>query len=319
MGELRRMACACCGARDPEPTGRPRADGVVREILPDWQSVRVVRCRRCRAYYTDPMPLWSDNDLARLYGRRYFQPPSDWWRRRHERQDPQRRLNVIARELGERPLRLLDIGCGAGELLAQAAQRGWDCWGLEPAAAWHENTARRHAQRFWAQRLETARIPERSCDAVFADSVIEHLPEPLTLLRLAARVLRPGGVLFLVAPNADALVNHHRRLAFRTVGSDRSPFAEPLRSPYHLIGLTPRSLPVLAARGGFAVRQLRVLWGSQEWRKGIGWSARRAKSLMLWPSCAAGEWLGAGTVLEAMLVAENRAARPAAGRKRWSA
>jgi SAM-dependent methyltransferase len=46
------------------------------------------------------------------------------------------------------------------------------------------------------------RIPFRdaSFDAVLCTETLEHLTEPQTFLREAARVLRPGGTLFLTAP-----------------------------------------------------------------------------------------------------------------------
>ncbi len=42
-------------------------------------------------------------------------------------------------------------------------------------------------------------------DAVFAVYVLEHVAEPVAVLAMARRVLRPGGRLFVVVPNARAL------------------------------------------------------------------------------------------------------------------
>jgi SAM-dependent methyltransferase len=51
----------------------------------------------------------------------------------------------------------------------------------------------------------TLPVGEAPYDAVFAVYVLEHVAEPATVLAMARRVLRPGGRLFAVVPNARAL------------------------------------------------------------------------------------------------------------------
>ena len=150
--------------------------------------------------------------------------------------------------------------------------------------------------------MEEAAIPDASCDAVFSDSVIEHLAEPMAMMELARRVLKPGGIAYLVTPNADALVNHFRGLVFKLVGSQRAPYIEPLCSPYHVVGFTPRSLSVLAERAGFEVRHLWVRHGRNEWRKERRWTAGKVKSLALWPALLVGELVGKGTTIDVLLL-----------------
>ncbi len=143
---------------------------------------------------------------------------------------------------------------------------------------------------------------------------MEHLAEPMAMMELARRVLKPGGIAYLVTPNADALVNHFRGTLFRLAGSRRSPYIEPLCSPYHVdcsnplymgrgvVGFTPRSLSVLAERAGFEVRRLWVQHGRNEWRKEKRWTAGKVKSLALWPALLLGEMVGRGTTIDVVLV-----------------
>lgn len=49
------------------------------------------------------------------------------------------------------------------------------------------------------------RQPEAAYDAIFLIYVLEHVVEPVALLKMAKRLLSPGGRLFLVVPNARAL------------------------------------------------------------------------------------------------------------------
>jgi len=275
-------------------------------VTPGWEAVRVVQCAQCGFYYTYPMPFWDDGDLQTLYGAEYFGAESAWWHRQRTVVDPQRRLDAIEKERGsggaEERGRLLDIGCGQGYVLEHALLRGWGVWGLEPSETWARDTAARLGVQVWAQRVEQADLPAHSCDVVFSDSVIEHLAEPLAMMELARRVLKPGGIFYLVTPNADALVNRARGLLFRLAGSRRSPYIEPLCSPYHVVGFTPHSLSVLAERAGFAVRHLWVRHGAEEWRKEKSWTASKVKSLALWPALLLGELSGKGTTIDVLLV-----------------
>jgi SAM-dependent methyltransferase len=265
--------------------------------------MRVVRCAQCGFYYVDPMPFWSNDALQMFYGEEYFVQESIWWHRQRIAVDPKRRLDAIEREREEGSVpRLLDIGCGQGYVLEHALQRGWEVYGLEPSQALADRIVSHLGVHVWAKRVEEADLQKESFDIVFSDSVIEHLTEPIEVMRLAWRVLKPRGLFYLVTPNADALVNHFRGFVFRLAGSPRAPFIEPLCCPYHLVGFTRRSLSALAKRVGFEVRHLWVRHGREEWRKERKWTTSKFKSLALLPILAFGEILGRGTTIDALLV-----------------
>lgn len=305
MTDVRSIRCGACGSDQPRRVGVPRISQQAKAVTPDSEAIRVVKCTRCGFYYTVPMPFWDDETLQTLYDVGYFGDESTWWNHVRTKADPRRRLHAIEKELQQQESstpELLDIGCGQGYVLEQALQRGWDVWGLEASETWAHQTSARLGVKVWAEAIEEADLPAESRDVVFSDSVAEHLPEPITMLKLARHVLRPGGIAYLVTPNADALVNSFRGLLFRLAGSSRAPYIEPLSIPYHLVGFTPHSLSVLAERAGFEVRQIWVRHGRDEWRKDRRWTPSRLKSLALWPCLAVGELCGRGTTIDALLV-----------------
>lgn len=303
MAYARHVPCGACGADQPLCVGVPRVSEQAKATLNDWATMRVVKCTLCGFYYSDPMPFWDDSDLQVLYDSEYFGDESVWWHQARTELDPRRRLDAIARERAGGGPRLLDIGCGQGYVLQHALQRGWDVCGLEPSKTWARKTATRLGVEVCAQSVEEANLPASTFDIVFSDSVIEHLADPMGMMKLTRRVLKPGGMAYLVTPNAHALVNHFRRLAFRLAGSHRSPYIEPLCSPYHVIGFTAHSLSVLAERAGFEVRRLWIRHGKEEWRKERRWTVGKFKSLALWPALALGELVGRGTTIDVLLVA----------------
>ena len=237
-----------------------------------------------------------------LYGDEYFGDESPWWHRVRTQVDPRRRLDAIAREIKVSKPKLLDIGCGQGYVLEHALNRGWEVWGLEPSKTHAYKTSSRLGVKVWVQRVENADLPASVFDCVFSDSVIEHLAEPVEMMKLVHRILKPGGIAYFVTPNADALVNHFRGMIFRLAGSRRSPYIEPLCSPYHVIGFTAISLSVLAEQAGFEVRQLWVGHGCNEWRKEKRWTMSKFKSLGLSPVLCIGEIMRRGTTIEALLI-----------------
>jgi SAM-dependent methyltransferase len=101
------------------------------------------------------------------------------------------------------PGQLLEIGPGQGTLAALALDAGWSYSAVEPSVIL--------AQQLRQQGLDvvqafTPPIPaaDASQDVLYADQVLEHMPgidAARTLTAEALRVLRPGGILFIVVPD----------------------------------------------------------------------------------------------------------------------
>jgi 2-polyprenyl-6-hydroxyphenyl methylase/3-demethylubiquinone-9 3-methyltransferase len=105
-----------------------------------------------------------------------------------------------------RPVRLLDIGCGAGIAAEALARRGHDVTGID-AAPEVIVAAAAHAEgqdlklRYRTATAEALLAEGAQFEAITALEVIEHVSDPRTFLETIAGLLAPNGVLVMSTLN----------------------------------------------------------------------------------------------------------------------
>lgn len=104
--------------------------------------------------------------------------------------------------------RLLDVGCGGGEFLAEMRSLGWDVAGIEPDPVAVEYARAQRGLTVETGTPETSSLPDVSFDVITLNHVIEHVPNPIATLQSCARLLRQGGLIVIVTPNVASLGRH---------------------------------------------------------------------------------------------------------------
>jgi SAM-dependent methyltransferase len=127
--------------------------------------------------------------------------------------------------------KVLDFGCGEGKILNRLQDYGWQTFGVEPST--DVAFARHH-------RL-TSPPQDGSFDFIVLHHVLEHVTDPLGVLRGLGGALREGGVLFVSLPRLDTLPRHGD-VRYCIDGRE------------HVICYSETCLTGLLARAGFAVR-----------------------------------------------------------------
>ena len=119
------------------------------------------------------------------------------------------RVDYLAQRCSLAKRRVLDIGCGGGLLAEALARRGAHVSAIDMAPAMID-VARLHAhesglaidyQQFSAEQL--AGEAAATFDVITCMELIEHVPSPAGLLSATARLLRPGGDLFVSTINRN--------------------------------------------------------------------------------------------------------------------
>lgn len=112
-------------------------------------------------------------------------------------------METLARQLVRRDLRILDVGCASGTLLALLSTAGFgDVQGIDPSAS-AVASARRLGQRAWVGDLDTPLPAELGTfDVVILSHVLEHLANPRTALSNLRAALRPGALVYAEVPDA---------------------------------------------------------------------------------------------------------------------
>ncbi len=119
------------------------------------------------------------------------------------------RLNYIDERAPLPGKRVLDVGCGGGILSEGMAQRGAHVVGIDMGEA-PLNVARLHGLEsgvdvdYRQMTVETLAEEEAgSFDVVTCLEMLEHVPEPASIIQACARLLKPGGHLFLSTINRN--------------------------------------------------------------------------------------------------------------------
>jgi SAM-dependent methyltransferase len=103
---------------------------------------------------------------------------------------------------------MLDIGCGSGVTLRLLRGAGWEAIGQELDSAAADQARRYSGCKVHVGAVEDLVAEAESFDAITMSHVIEHVTDPVGLLRACRRLLKPGGRVVAVTPNIDSLGHH---------------------------------------------------------------------------------------------------------------
>ncbi|MEA1071028.1 class I SAM-dependent methyltransferase [Sphingomonas sp. LY160] len=266
--------CPACGDRAREKIYDRLIDNAFRFARGEWQ---MWRCDRCGSGYLDPRP--TPEAIGDAYGnyythdvearedfgnlgliRRVRRLAVNGYKNREfgSRAEPRLALGQILKllpsfdksmrfEYRHLPPRssgnakLLDIGCGNGFFLLLASECGWDVRGVDPDES-AVASARQKGLDVTVGDVFAVDPREERFEYITMSHVIEHVHDPIAVMKRVGDLLEIGGRLWLQTPNFNAPT--HASCGSRWRG---------LEAPRHLCILTFEALENLCQAAGLAI------------------------------------------------------------------
>jgi 2-polyprenyl-3-methyl-5-hydroxy-6-metoxy-1,4-benzoquinol methylase len=167
-----------------------------------------------------PLGYWeiknkpTQQELQHYYAEKYYQEGKGSYELDYTKDELaffnaklEQRFAVLEKHLliGKEKPRLLDVGCGEGYALAFFRQQGWSIKGLDFSSAGVESKNPACVDALVAgdlfALLETEVKAGETYDVVWLQNVLEHVLDPLALLRSLQNLVEPGGLAVVTVPN----------------------------------------------------------------------------------------------------------------------
>ena len=224
------IPCNLCGSNDQQQ---------VRAMDRDGHPLRSVMCRDCGLVWVDPRP--SPEEEREFYSHKYRRDYKQVERPKMKHVyrsgraglERWRRLRPWVRQRGA----LLDVGAGGGEFLFVARAAGMQVRGIEPNEGYAAHAREALELPVKTGFYQDADVEPGSLDVVTAFHVVEHLEDPLGMIRRSHEWLRADGVLLVEVPNVEARCQHPNRQFHRG----------------HLYHFNLETLKAMMQKGGFDV------------------------------------------------------------------
>jgi len=195
----RYRSCPMCGSDDYQ-------------ILFCKMGFHFVKCKDCAFVYTNPiidkakLVNFSDGDAYTYIIEHQTKHTGIDWRWKRE-------IEEITRFIKEG--RLLDVGCGNGAFLKVANAAGFETWGIEINYAAAKRAEEATGSKVPTGDVEEIGLPTAYFDVITLLQVLEHLDNPLLVLKRVHSLLKENGLLVVAVPNIDSFIikilgRHHR-------------------------------------------------------------------------------------------------------------
>lgn len=237
--------CLACGS----DAWTPRLEAA--DQCPQGAGYRflVVQCQECGLQFTNPRP--TPACIERFYQEDY----APHWKGEDHRHH--RRVRRAGSPRDYLPLegggRLLDFGCGGGSYLLRMQKQGWQVTGLDSSQGAIDRLRLHQGVQALVGSLPHPELEGARFDVITMWQSLEHVHQPLMVLRAANRLLTEQGQLIVAVPNIASLAFRWFRASWQG-----------LELPRHLTHFTPATLEDMLHRAGFSQVQV------QQQRRG-GW------------------------------------------------
>lgn len=206
----------------------------------DKNGYALLRCPSCASVTVDPWP--AAGELHKLY--QSYKGTTDYQKKQDKKIARARRR--LARLVPQAPgKKFLDVGCNYGFTVEAARDLDLDAFGIDiDATAVHASKEMFGHGYYEAVAVQDYAASGRRADIVYTSEVVEHVHDPDSFIGAIAKILTPGGILFLTTPDAGHFM----------VPKDFKGWKE-VMPPEHIAYFTKAGLKTLCEKHGLRVKK----------------------------------------------------------------
>jgi len=221
-------------------------------MLAECGEYSIIACDTCGFAHCIPIPCHEE--LANVYANEYYSSVKPDYiskvetdRAWYDLVSNQRLEKLETLTTGRR---LLEIGSGPGLFLDAARKRGWNVLGFEPS-----NQAWQYSSQVLGLPVYNKFFSERTIncigkfDAFYSSLVLEHIPDPLSLMRVVKSCMNPGGAICVAVPNDFSPVQKYLQ-------EMEGYSCWWVTSPHHINYFTHATLSHLLREAGFSIKDI---------------------------------------------------------------
>lgn len=215
----------------------------------------VVQCKKCRLARLDYLPI--QEDINKIYPKEYFSQPNVI---SHIVKFMFMKKEVMKwKKLLPAKSRVLEIGCGNGEILNYFYKIGkFDVVGIEQNVYICNFAKEKYGLEIINADVEEYDLGEKRYDLVLMQHVLEHLKDPIDVIKKIHRALKEGGYLVIWIPFFDSL--EQKIFGRYWAGFD---------APRHLYFFSVDKITEILTEYGFSVKEVNYSAIPNLWIKSI--------------------------------------------------
>lgn len=174
------------------------------KVIDEKDGIKVIDCENCGFKHVFPIP--KQVELDKFYNEQFRKVDSNYFKRTEKDLEwlllnYEHYYQLFEEFSTGDSKKLLEIGSGSGHFLKCGKDRNWDVLGFEPSEISYEYSKKLNVNVIHGNFDVKEAKNYGYFDVIFMRNVIEHISQPLTMIRDIKEILKPNGLLCIISPN----------------------------------------------------------------------------------------------------------------------